>query len=134
MIASKMRPMRNLNQGPRLAGSTLSEIKRAYEVARVRVGGRVKASGAAKPGEFLSAVLIHFLDLDDAAKLEVIEYGMGRLEGMKRAQDDGGDWVRPEGKAPAGGAGGVPSPKLAVDQKKPNGKPRPKKQSGNGPR
>jgi hypothetical protein len=129
MIAIKMRSMRNLNQGARIAGSTLSEIKRAYEVARVRVGGRVKASGAAKPGEFLSSVLIYFLDLDDAAKLEVIEYGMRRLGEMKQAEDDGGDWARPE--APAGGTGGAAGPKLAVDQKKPDGKPRPKRQSGN---
>jgi hypothetical protein len=128
MIAIKLRSMRNLNEGPRLAGSTLSEIKRAYEIARVRVGGRVKASGAAKPGEFLSSILIHFLDLDDAAKLEVIEYGMRRLGEMRDARDDGGDWASPGMKPPAGGTGGTAN--LAVDQKKPNGTPRPKKQSG----
>jgi hypothetical protein len=49
---------------------------------------------------------------------------------MKQAEDDGGDWQRPDRRVPAGGAGGTAGPKLAVDQKKPNGKPRPKKQSG----
>jgi hypothetical protein len=131
MIATKMRSMRNLNEGPRLAGSTAPEIRRAFKIAMERIGSRCKASGATKPGEFLSAVVIHFLDQPDAEQLDAVEYGMRRLEEILAGQDEGGDWVRPDGKTPAGGTGGVPSPKLAVDQKKPNGKPRPKKQSGN---
>jgi hypothetical protein len=107
MIATRMRGMRNLNEGPRLFGSTLSEIKRGYDVARARIGGRVRLRGATKTGEFLSSILVHFLDLTEAQQVAVVEHGMRRLEAMMEGADEGGDWRRPEPAAPPGaGKGG----------------------------
>lgn len=136
MLTIKMRGMRNLNEGSRITGSSLPEILRAFDISRTRIGSRAKAAakidGKTKPGEYLTALVIRFLDMSEAEQVATISYGMKRLEEIKGREDDGGDWLRPEERKPPsggkGGTGGGSNPAVILVDERP--KPRGEKRAG----
>jgi hypothetical protein len=132
MTILRIARMRPFSSTHRIQPMSIAEIKTGLDDARIFIRRTLRMPGdSLNETIFMNALFARFLDmsLDDQAKF--ISEGVERLAEIRSGPENLEGWERPKEKAPAGRTGGEAESKLAVDQKKPGAKPRPKKQSGN---
>jgi hypothetical protein len=126
---ARMRPF--LSQY-RIQPQSIAEIKIGLDEVRIFIRRFLRMPGdTLNETIFLNALWTRFLDMSLEDQAKFISEGVERLAEIRSGPENLVGWERPKEKAPAGGTGGEAESKLAVDQKKPVAKPRPKKQSGN---
>jgi hypothetical protein len=132
MTILRIARMRPFSTTYRIQPMSIAEIKTGLDDARIFIRRTLRMPGdSLNETIFMNALWTRFLDMSLEDQAKFISEGVERLAEIRSGPENLEGWERPEEMPPAGGTGGAAQPKLAVDQKKPEGKPRPKRQSGN---